>query len=396
MTFETLAFKSRFVAAKVGKAARNKIAADTYNFGLDSRSGFRSQSLCSTWQCQQPGMITMIEALDSTLTDCRDRSSFNKRPAIPIPLDPLYYAVNPPRSAAIAGINLHRHINPPPRPIGTLRSEEIQCELLMFAKGKATEMEFSLSSHLVILLPDGMSSGCEWSTGESTGKSSSMPPNTIIFSPADDYLWLRKRTSHASSRLLLLTISPKVMNRLSASNSDTSSVRFVQRIGMDDENVRGTMLTFLQEIQSPGWNSNSYVETLLTLLLSQLIRCASNLAGPQRLLYRKGGLPSWRLKRALELLESDLCEAPSLTELARHLQLHPTSFCRAFKQSTGLTPHRYLLSHRINCAKEMMKDHTRSMTEIALDCGFSSSSQFSLVFRRIVGTSPREYRRGLL
>jgi AraC family transcriptional regulator len=272
----------------------------------------------------------------------------------------------------------------------------MHCELLMFAKGEATEMEFSHASHLIMLLPDGIPGGCEWNNGERAGKSSSMPPNTIIFIPAKDYLWLRKRASQASCRLLLLMIVPKVMDRLSASNVDTESVRFFQRIGMDDEDVRRTLLAFLQEIENPGWNSKFYVETLLTLLLSQLIRCASNLARPQRIFYRKGGLPSWRLKRALELLEGDLCEAPSLTELARHLQLHPTSFCRAFKQSTGLTPHRYLLSHRINCAKQMMRDQARSLTKIALDCGFSSSSQFSLVFRRIVGKSPREYRRSLI
>jgi AraC family transcriptional regulator len=271
----------------------------------------------------------------------------------------------------------------------------MHCELLKFTKGDAVEMEFSVASHVIIFLPDGISGGCEWRNGARAGKSSSMPPNTIIFNPAHDYLWLRQRSSQASCRLLLLTIAPKAMDHLSGGNVDTATVRFVQQIGMNDENVRRTLLAFLQENESPGWNSKFYAETLLTLLMSQLIRCASNLSRPQRMPYKKGGLPTWRLKRALELLESDLCEAPSLTELARHLQLHPTSLCRAFKQSTGLTTHRYLLSYRINCAKEMMRDQARTLTEIAFDCGFSSSSQFSLVFRRIVGTSPREYRRSL-
>jgi AraC family transcriptional regulator len=83
------------------------------------------------------------------------------------------------------------------------------------------------------------------------------------------------------------------------------------------------------------------------------------------------------------------------TELAQLLRLHPTSFCRAFKQSVGVSPHRYLLAHRVNRAKEMMKDHKRSLTQIALDCGFSDSSRFSVVFRRITGVAPREYRRSL-
>lgn len=293
----------------------------------------------------------------------------------------------------VDGVEVERYVNPSPRAIGMLKTEEMHGKLLKFARGDAAEMEFSLPSHLIMFLPDGMSGGCEWSNGGHAIKSSCMPPNTVIFNPARNYLWLRKRTSQASCRVLLLTISPKGISRLAV--GDTEGVTFDQRIGVDDEDVRRTLLAFLQEIESPGWNSKLYVETLVTLLLSQLVRCASNLSGQQRFIYRKGGLPGWRLKRALELLENDLCEVPSLTELARNLQLHPTSLCRAFKQSMGITPHRYLLSHRIRCAKEMMRDQNRTLTEIAVDCGFNSSSQFSLVFKRIVGMPPREYRRSL-
>jgi AraC family transcriptional regulator len=138
-----------------------------------------------------------------------------------------------------------------------------------------------------------------------------------------------------------------------------------------------------------------YIDSLLMLLLTQLMRCASNFAASRQPAYVKGGLPNWRLKRALELLETDLTKTPSLADLAAPLRLQPTSFCRAFKQSTGLSPHRYLLEHRVNRAKEMMKDRKRTLTEIALDCGFSSSSQFSIVFKRITGVSPRNYRLSL-
>jgi transcriptional regulator GlxA family with amidase domain len=132
------------------------------------------------------------------------------------------------------------------------------------------------------------------------------------------------------------------------------------------------------------------------LLLNRLVRCASNLAVPPvRSTYAKGGLAGWRLRKALELLESSSRGQPSLPEIAQSIGLHPTSFCRAFRQSTGLSPHRYLLVYRVNRAKDMMKDHALTLTQIALDCGFSSSSQFSSVFSRIVGFPPRTYRRSM-
>jgi AraC-like DNA-binding protein len=280
-----------------------------------------------------------------------------------------------------------------PPATSTLETEDMHGELLKFARGDAAEMEFSLGSHLIMFLPDGMSGGCEWSDGDHAVKSSCMPPNTVIFNPAQSYLWLRKRASQASSRMLLLRIEPRGIGRRFGGN--TADITLEQRIGVNDEDMRRTLLAFLQEIESPGWNSQLYVESLLTLLLNQLVRCASNLSQQRRLTYRKGGLPGWRLKRALDLLDGNLCEAPSLSELAGQLELHPTSLCRAFKASMGITPHRYLLLRRVMCAKEMMSNQKRTLTDIAVDCGFNSSSQFSLVFRRIAGVSPREYRRSL-
>lgn len=290
-------------------------------------------------------------------------------------------------------VDVEQFVSPSSEAIGRFETGEMHGELVKFARGDAAEMEFSLESHLVMFLPDGMSGGCEWSNGGHAAKSSCMPPNTVIFNPAQSYLRLRKRTAQASCRMLLLTIAPAGLSRLFG--GDSASVVFEQRIGVDDEDMRRTLLSFLQEIENPGWNTKLYVDALLTLLLSQLVRCASNFGRQRRLIYRKGGLPGWRLKRALELLEGGLSEAPSLTELARQLQLHPTSLCRAFKESMGVTPHRYLLLHRVNRAKQMMIDRDRTLTDIAVDCGFNSSSQFSLVFRRIAGMSPREYRRSL-
>jgi AraC-like DNA-binding protein len=273
-----------------------------------------------------------------------------------------------------------------------LYGDAIHGAQVTFDKRDATELEFSSQSHLIILASDGISGGCEWSNGSQVGKLASVAPNTIIFNPARAYLFIRKRTSQQHCRMWLLNIDPTLLNRLDVSDLNVAGLQFRQQIGIEDQGVRQTLIAIKQEIEV---NSRLCVDTLLMLLLTRLMRCASNFATPRQPAYVKGGLPNWRLKRALELLETNQTKTPSLAEIAGPLRLHPTFFCRAFKQSTGLSPHRYLLENRVNRAKEMMKDQKRTLTEIALDCGFSGSSQFSVVFKRITGISPRGYRSSL-
>jgi AraC family transcriptional regulator len=267
--------------------------------------------------------------------------------------------------------------------------------LVTFDKRDAKELEFSSQWHLIILMPDGISGGCEWSNGNRAEKLTSVAPNTVIFNPARAHLFIRKRTSRQRCRMWLLRIDPTLVNHLDVDDINIARLQFRQQVGIGDQSVRQTIVAIKEEIEAPGLNSRLYVDTLLVLLLTRLMRCASNFARPYQPVYVKGGLPNWRLKRALELLEASQTKTPSLAEIAGPLRLHPTFFCRAFKQSTGLSPHRYLLEHRVNRAKEMMKDRKRTLTEIALDCGFSGSSQFSIIFKRITGISPRSYRLSL-
>lgn len=277
----------------------------------------------------------------------------------------------------------------------TVDTSVVHGELLTFHKRDLVELEFLLRSHLILLLPDGISGRCVWSNGCQTRKLSSVGPKTVLFNPAGKYLRIRTSLSQNYCRVLSLVIEPEITKRFSHESTDFTGLEFRQEIGLENQGVRQVLSAIQQEIETPGLNCRFYINALLTVLLTRLIRCASNLAPPRPPTYSKGGLPNWRLKLAIELLERDLAKTPSLAELAQPLRLHPTSLCRAFKQSTGMPPHRYLLVHRVNRAKEMMKDRKLTLTQIALECGFGGSSQFSVVFKRIVGISAREYRRSL-
>ncbi len=107
----------------------------------------------------------------------------------------------------------------------------------------------------------------------------------------------------------------------------------------------------------------------------------------------RGGLSPSQTRRICEYLQEHFDEEPSLADLAALIDRSPWHFVRAFKASTGLPPHRYLVTLRVERAKEMLAGTDKSITEIAHACGFASSQHMATLFRRAVGTTPTEYRR---
>ena len=105
------------------------------------------------------------------------------------------------------------------------------------------------------------------------------------------------------------------------------------------------------------------------------------------------GLAPWQLRRAQELLRADLSENLSLERIATTCRLSVSHFARAFKHSTGLPPHQWLINARIERARTLLAKSATPLVEIAGMCGFADQSHFSRVFGRFVGASPGAWRR---
>jgi AraC family transcriptional regulator len=87
-------------------------------------------------------------------------------------------------------------------------------------------------------------------------------------------------------------------------------------------------------------------------------------------------------------LAEDIC----LDDLAELTGLTSKHFARAFKQSTGLPPHQFLIARRIEVAKRRLTDGKTSLANIALACGFADQSHFTATFRKVVGVPPAIWR----
>lgn len=98
-------------------------------------------------------------------------------------------------------------------------------------------------------------------------------------------------------------------------------------------------------------------------------------------------------RRVTSRLLDDLAGDTNLAELAALTGRSRSHFIRAFKQSTGVPPHRWLMMQRIRRAKELLQGSDTSLAEIALTCGFSDQSHLTRVFSRAFGISPGAWRR---
>ena len=106
-----------------------------------------------------------------------------------------------------------------------------------------------------------------------------------------------------------------------------------------------------------------------------------------------GALAPWQVHRAIRLLRSAVGTDCPVGMLAEACGLSRSHFAHAFKASTGLPPHRWLLRLRIERACEMMERTRDSLSAIAVSCGFADQSHFTRAFRASTGSSPARWRR---
>ncbi|MEQ9815508.1 MAG: AraC family transcriptional regulator [Azospirillaceae bacterium] len=109
----------------------------------------------------------------------------------------------------------------------------------------------------------------------------------------------------------------------------------------------------------------------------------------------KGGLATWAERRCLELMHARLAEDINLDDLAAEARLSPFHFARMFKQSLGVPPRVYLTRLRVEKACELLEQTDLSVTEIALEVGYSSNQVLARVFLKHMRVSPSGYRRAV-
>jgi AraC family transcriptional regulator len=161
--------------------------------------------------------------------------------------------------------------------------------------------------------------------------------------------------------------------------------------GTYDPVLEGLARTMVPTLDHP-YRSNPLFDDALVLTLYWHLAVTYGNLKPMRQ-YGLGRLAPWQERRARELIDSHLAGGISIDMLAAACGVSPSHFKRAFKETTGLPPHRWLTIRRVEMAKSLLLRGILSMAEIAAASGFADQSHFSRVFGSVVGERPKAWQR---
>jgi AraC family transcriptional regulator len=185
----------------------------------------------------------------------------------------------------------------------------------------------------------------------------------------------------------------RVMDDFSRPGIPGRSIRY--SCGVQDELINQIGLSVLSEMTCPTAAGRMLVETSSLLLAARLVGMHAETEPIPLPIRSPHRLDDRRLRRVLAYVEEHLGGDITVTDLANVACLSIFHFSRAFAASMGVPPHRYVSRRRLESAKAMIVAGRASLREIALDCRFSSESSFTRAFRRATGMTPAEYRRKL-
>ena len=215
-------------------------------------------------------------------------------------------------------------------------------------------------------------------------------PGTINLTPPGvEGIW----EASASSRAAVVVIRPEFLSRAIEEHwgADSSKVEIKKQFLIRDPVIEAITLNLAREAAGGSPAGRLYVESGCEFLAHHLIYRYSSLSPtPPRSM---GGLSSRRLRLVLEYIEDTLGQPIKLRELAALAGISARHFERAFRQSTGSSPHAYVMDRRLHRARDLLINRPElPIEQIALRLGFSSSSHFSSAFRRQTGLTPTDFR----
>lgn len=168
------------------------------------------------------------------------------------------------------------------------------------------------------------------------------------------------------------------------------ALRLREISGQKDRLISVLLEQLRDELTADHPPSTLYVQGIAQSLAVHVVRTYTDTNAQAR--RHHGGLPAFKLRKVTDLMEHRLDEEFDLGRFARAADMSEFHFSRSFKKATGFSPSRYFIRLRMDRARRLLRETSRSVIDIGLDVGYGSPSHFAQIFRREVGVSPTNYR----
>lgn len=175
-----------------------------------------------------------------------------------------------------------------------------------------------------------------------------------------------------------------------ATNRDPARLALFGRAGFQDPLLAQIGLALQRELEHPTAAGKLYVQIAAQMLAVHLF--CHYTSGGEPIKDPSQGLTHQQLKRVVDCVQAHLCQELSLEVLAEQTGLSSYHFARLFRQTTGESPHQFVLRQRVERAQRLLKETDAPLAHIALESGFANQSHFTRIFKRHLGLTPRTYR----
>jgi AraC family transcriptional regulator len=246
----------------------------------------------------------------------------------------------------------------------------------------------SHSEHLVSLqLSDGSSL---YQSRHGHASRRRMHVGDIIVTPAGaPKVWRRE----SEGTVLMIGLAPSFMESViqRAIGTCEGDAGLVDNYGTRDPQIQSVAMSLLGELEAARPGNGMFAQALGSQLAIHLWRHyrsgRKGVAGPARMARHK-------LRHVTTHIEDNLAEDLRVEVLAAVAGMNRFHFAHAFREATGVPPHRYVIRCRLDRAKLLLRETALSLTGIAQEVGYGNLSNFSASFRKLTGITPTDYRRG--
>jgi AraC family transcriptional regulator len=258
----------------------------------------------------------------------------------------------------------------------------------MQSSGPGELPESYLPRHLVTVNDDRPTRWtAKWLDGPEVEIPDNGPPNTVCLFPAMQPFRARWEGATAG---IFIELSQELLDEAARRAGANRHVDLRPGLAAEDRVIPQLAEALFSLACRDDAPSTLLAESLGLALATYLAQ--SYAASQIRPLKHRGGIDAGRLRLLEEFIDARIHNPISLSDLASLTGMSVFHFAHCFRQSTGVAPHRYVMRRRIERARQLLANPKLGVADVALRCGFSHQSHFSEVFRRMLGTTPKQYR----